>query len=208
MTLTEVLVVICVIVLLAVLLLLYTAPRVGGQRVYQFVCVNNLKEMGLAYRVWQGDNSGNYPMAVSITNGGAMEMARTGNVIAIFQVMSNELSSPKILCCPADEGCSWATNFTTDFSARNISYFVSIDADETNPQMLMSGDDNFEIGGAPVKSGLLEIWSNTPIAWSAARHHFSGNLVMADGSVQSVANSGPANLRHNTGFFTNRLAIP
>jgi hypothetical protein len=36
-----------------------------------------------------------------------------------------------------------------------------------NPQMILSGDDNFEISGVPVKSGLLELSSNAPISWTA-----------------------------------------
>ena len=74
--------------------------------------------------------------------------------------------------------------------------------------MMLSGDGNFEIGGVPVKSGLLEISSNTPIAWSAARHKFAGNILVADGSVQQCSNSGLTNLLRQTGLATNRLAIP
>jgi prepilin-type processing-associated H-X9-DG protein len=92
--------------------------------------------------------------------------------------------------------------------AGHISYFVGLDASEKFPQALLSGDDNFEIGGVPVKSGLLEISSKTPIAWSAARHKFSGNLLLADGSVQSSSNSGLTNWIHQIGSATNRLAIP
>ena len=80
------------------------------------------------------------------------------------------------------------------------------DAEESNPQMLLAGDDNFEVGGAPVNSGLLILVSNTPLAWSAARHHFAGNVGLADGSVQSLSNPGLTNLP--TSLATNRLAIP
>jgi prepilin-type processing-associated H-X9-DG protein len=55
---------------------------------------------------------------------------------------------------------------------------------------------------------LLEVATNTSIAWSAARHKFFGNILLADGSVQSVAISGLTNLLHQTGLATNRLAIP
>ena len=73
---------------------------------------------------------------------------------------------------------------------------------------MLSGDANFAIGGVPVKSGLLKFYSNAPIAWSAARHKYSGNILLADGSVQSLNNSGLTKWLHQTGVATNRLAIP
>ncbi len=171
-------------------------------------CVNNLKQVGLAYRIWAGDNNDKYPMDISATNGGTMELVNGRNAWLDYLVMSNELSTPKILVCPQDEEHQPpATNFSSQL-AGHISYFVGLDAGAKFPQTLLSGDDNFEISGAPVKSGLLAISSNTPIAWSAARHKFSGNLLLADGSVQSSSNSGLTNWIHQTGLATNRLAIP
>ncbi|HEX7569749.1 MAG TPA: type II secretion system protein, partial [Verrucomicrobiae bacterium] len=83
-----------------------------------------------------------------------------------------------------------------------------VDANPKDPQMLLSGDDNFAISGIPVKSGLLEISSNTPIAWTSARHKFAGNIGLADGSVQQVSNSELTNSLQPTGSATIRLAIP
>jgi prepilin-type processing-associated H-X9-DG protein len=110
--------------------------------------------------------------------------------------------------CSADEDHTDATNFTTDFNNSKISYFVSLDASSAYPQMLLSGDDNFEIGGIPVKSGLLEISKSTSIAWTAARHKFAGNILAADGSVQMLNNPILTNWTHQNGGATNRLAIP
>ena len=161
----------------------------------------------MSFRIWSGDNGGKYPMSVSVTNGGTMELAAGTNAWISFLVMSNQLSTPVILHCPADSTSSEAQTFDSDFNLRNISYFVSVDASESDPQALMSGDDNFEVGGVPVNSGLLILTSNTPLAWSAARHHFTGNVALADGSVQSFSNTGLINCLQ-TGLGTNRLAIP
>lgn len=144
-------------------------------------------------------------MSVSTNLGGTLEDAESSQIFRHFQVMSNELSSPIILICPADARQP-AKNFGPGFGNTNISYFVSLNATEANPQDLLCGDDNFEIGGVPVKSGVLEISSNTPIAWSAARHKYSGNVACADGSVQGVNNSGLTSWQ--SGLATNRLAIP
>ena len=147
-------------------------------------------------------------MAVSVTNGGTMEMAAGTNAWLSFLVMSNQLSTPKILHCPADTNSFAATNSWVGLNNQNISYFVGVDASEDHPQTILSGDDNFEIKGVTVKSGLLELPTNAPIAWSADRHRFSGNICLGDGSVQTVTISGLKNLLQQTGLATNRLAIP
>jgi prepilin-type processing-associated H-X9-DG protein len=172
-------------------------------------CVNNLKQIGLAYRIWAGDNNDKFPMQVSVTNGGAMEFTADGkNAWLNFLVMSNELNTPIILWCPSDKDRVRATNFTTGFSSKNISYFVGMDADQGHAQMFLSGDDNFAIGGVPVKSGLLEFSTNAPIGWTTERHKNEGNIGLADGSVEIVDNSGLTNFLRQTGVATNRLAIP
>ena len=220
LTRTEVIVVIAMLAILFVLLLPAFVPVHNGRQ--RINCVSNLKQIGIAYRLWEGDNNDKYPMAVSVTNGGAMELVATGNVAACFRVMSNELSTPKILICPQDIKAILATNFGEGFNNRNISYFVGLDVtNEANPQMFLSGDDNFAIGGIPVKSGLLELSTNTPITWTSGRHvaynshfwtpardRFVGNIGMADGSVQQVTTDGLQKALQQTGVTTNRLVLP
>jgi prepilin-type N-terminal cleavage/methylation domain-containing protein/prepilin-type processing-associated H-X9-DG protein len=206
LTLIEVLVVIFVLAVIVVIILPGLAA--AKRRSSAIVCINNVKQIGLSFRVWAGDNGDKFPMEVSVTNGGAMELAITGNAVAVFRVMSNELSTPKILVCQKDRDRTYATNFDSGLTAKNISYFVGLDANTNFPQAFLSGDDNFAIRGIPVKSGLLEISSNTLIAWSAARHKFSGNILLADGSVQSANNSMLTNWPHQLNTTTNRLAIP
>jgi prepilin-type processing-associated H-X9-DG protein len=122
--------------------------------------------------------------------------------------MSNELSTPRILICPADADHACATNFGAGFKNSHISYFVGLDATETNSQAFLSGDDNFAISRVPVNSGLLELSTNAPIAWTAARHKFAGNIGLADGSVQQLSQNGLRQAVQQTGVATNRLAIP
>jgi hypothetical protein len=139
-------------------------------------------------------------MSVSVTNGGAMELVATGNVAACFQVMSNELITPKILLCPEDTRRTYATNFSTGFSDANISYFISADAVETYPQMILDGDDNLLVDGKPVQPGILNLRTGSTIAWTKDRHHGVGNIGLADGSAQQVTGDG---LNSVVGLYTN-----
>jgi prepilin-type processing-associated H-X9-DG protein len=128
--------------------------------------------------------------------------------------MSNELSTSLILICPEDKTrtrsmAGWPTNQFAGLSTANISYFVGVDVtNEMNPQLFLSGDCNFEIGRKPVKSGLLSVWTNDPVAWAATRHKGYGNLSLADGSVQSATSPSLRIYLGQTGLATNRLAIP
>jgi type II secretory pathway pseudopilin PulG len=206
MTLVEVLVVIAILFVVAALLLPALADR--NHRSPRISCVNNLKQIGLSYRLWEGDNGDKYPMNVSVTNGGTMGLANGRNAWINFFVMSNQLSTPRVLHCPSDTDGFMATNSWSGLNNQNVSYFVGLDASETDPQAILSGDDNFEIKGVPIKSGLLEISSNTPIAWSATRHKFAGNILLSDGSVQMLNNSSLPHQVLQTGLATNHLAIP
>jgi len=206
MTLFEVGVVIAIVVILAAFFL-PTLSRTQ-HRSLKISCINRLKQINLAGRVWEGDNGDIFPMGISITNGGSMEMVQTGDVLQTFLVMSNELSTPKILFCPDDAGKFWTNDFA-GLSNKNISYFVGADVtNDADPQMIFSGDCNFETGGVPVKSGLSSFWTNDPVAWQATRHIKSGNIGLADGSVQSTTSAGLQNYLQQTSFATNRFAIP
>jgi hypothetical protein len=190
------------------------SPRIG--------CVSNLKQINLSFRIWEGDHGNQYPMTVPIINGGAMESVATGDLVNCFMVMSNELSTPKILVCPEDWGRTAATNFGDDFNSSHISYFIGMDADESYQQRIMSGDDNFLINGSLVKSGPVKYPTNTSIVWGPGRHGdvpvhhfwtpkprgFVGNIGYADGSVAEVSSAGLQESFSLAGLATNRLAIP
>ena len=209
LTLMEVLVVIVVVIFLIGFLL--PALAAAKQKARRIACVNNIKEIGVGFRLWEGNHNDKYPMAVSVTNGGAMELIGAGNAYVLWRTMSNEFHSPRILRCPADTGHIAATNFTTSFSDANISYFLNLDAVETYPQMIMFGDDNLLVDGKPVQPGILNLWTNTTIAWTKDRHRNVGNIVMADGSVQQATSGGLNQALYSvstTGAATNRWLIP
>lgn len=124
-------------------------------------CVNNMKQIGLAARIWASDNNEQYPFNVSNSKGGTLDICDRGgdgydrNAYRHFQVMSNELSTPRILVCPGDSGKQTAANFA-DLQSWNVSYKLRTGPEikDTNPQ---------------------EVLIYCPI------HHHTG---LADGSVQ------------------------
>ena len=113
------------------------------QRTRGICCNCNLKQVGLAFKLWAGDHQEKFPMQVSVTNGGTMEMVDSGKTFMHFAAISNELSTPKVLVCPADRTRKRAADFCADLDNAKISYFVGVDANSTLlSQMFLSGDFN------------------------------------------------------------------
>lgn len=171
-------------------------------------CVNNLKEIGLSMRQWSGDHNDAYPMMVSTNDGGAREYALRGEAFRVFQVMSNELTSPLMVWCPADTRMP-NSNFVSTFGNQNVSFFVGLDAQsEGPPTTILAGDRNLLVNGQPVPPGLASLSATAPAAWGRDMHREAGNLLFVDWSVNWVTS---AELPHYIGEQTNvpiRLAVP
>lgn len=194
--------------ILAILAALFLfSMNAGSAHIREHQCVNNLAEVGRAFMIGEKDHGDYYPMKTSEINGGTMEFVENGGAFKHFQVLSNELRTPKVLCCPADRKIKFATNFMVDFGNANISYFVGVDAWDIYPQMFLAGDRNIT-NGVAVKSGLLVLTTNELAGWTGKIHDRTGNVLMADASVQLWAIPSLRLAIQYTGAATNRLAIP
>ncbi|HOX57748.1 MAG TPA: prepilin-type N-terminal cleavage/methylation domain-containing protein [Candidatus Paceibacterota bacterium] len=217
-TLVELIVVIAVVAVLAASLLPALArTRPQAQRI---ACSNNLKQVGLAFRTWAAANGGYMPMQVPGAQGGAsgeLTISRTlsasqvtsHGACKIFLCLSNELTTPRFLICPAEYesiyrqaattfsgvGAPGTVPYTNDL---NVSYLVAADAMETMPRMLLTGDHN--LGGnanpptipylAAPNTGISKASLGTNFnanlgpAFMNNMHSKQGNVGLADGSVE------------------------
>jgi hypothetical protein len=211
LTLTEVLVIVAVAIALAILAGL---PRAKAKAI-RISCLSNLKAGECGFRLWAGDNNNQYPMELSTNRGGAREWLLEGKVFEVFRMMSNELSTPKILFCPADTSRTYATNFAIGFDNTNISYFLGVDApcrDNTNvPEARMSlflyGDRNLTNDPGP-QNGILQLTANQNARWTAGLHKYEGNICLANGNVLQLNNSSLREAAQTAAPATNRLVIP
>ena len=135
----------CLLVVPILAALLLPALARAKYRAQEINCRNNMKQMGLAFRTFAIDNDGNFPFNLSTNKGGTLELCRPGsdgfdrNSAYHFQVMSNELSTTKILVCPADSTKQPALNFES-LQPENVSYQVHSgkNVTETNPEEVLA----------------------------------------------------------------------
>jgi prepilin-type N-terminal cleavage/methylation domain-containing protein len=184
-TLIELLVVIAIIAILAALLLPALAASKAKAR--RIACINNLRQVGLGVRMWSNDNYEKYPWNLLMASGGTSDSPDWSDH---FRACSNELSTPRILRCPADMERKFATNWVSVAGDEHVSYFIGTTATESRPQTILLGDRNV-IGGSGGQGGYDLSWSkflgsSIDAAWNKQLHVRQGDITLADGSVQQL----------------------
>ena len=107
-------------------------------------CQNNLRQIGLALKVWALEHNDQFPFNVSTNAGGSLELCSRDNEgfeknpIPHLQVIANDLSTPTFLVCPKD-----SKHAAADFSSlrlENISYRfrTGTNVNDNNPQEILA----------------------------------------------------------------------
>ncbi|MDB6058709.1 MAG: type secretion system protein [Verrucomicrobiales bacterium] len=206
-TLLEVIVVTFLIALVALIVLPALNPP--HHKHAKLGCVNNLKQIGTAYRIWASDNGDRYPadVAKTPTNLGWADFAKMTNAgqycWSNYALIEYELGRlPQILVCPADK--RQPSDDFKHLNNKNISYFINPGASENFPLSILGGDRNVAPGTKPQNdygyspedgSGNdVILQTNSPICWSLKMHSQGnpvggGNILMGDGSVQQCSSA-------------------
>jgi len=161
---------------------------VSRERATRLNCVDQLKELGLATRMWSNEHDKSFAWQVSTNDRGSLEFAGSTNVRQLLVPMSAHLKSPRILACPSDKARTPAYSMAT-LSNTNISYFLGLDVSEDHPEMLLFGDRNMECAGK-ANNGVVVVASETPVTWGREMHNRAGNIGLVDGSVQQMTDAG------------------
>ena len=193
----------CVVALVALTTAWLSGTLVRArERAKRIDCIRNLQRLGLGAKTWALDNGG--------TTNNLERLAAGRMVFKYFLPLSNTLSSPRILFCPAesDPARRPAPAFNSLTNDNQVSYFVGLGGSEETPQMLLSGDHNLSVNGIPAGHGIRALRTNDFLAWTPGGHQGQGNILLCDGSVQQVGSARLSALLLSTGSATNLLAFP
>ena len=182
MTLLEAL---CVLLVIFMMLLMLRPALVGPRKSPAIRCLNNLKNIGLAFRIYATDHQDRFPLASVFTNG-AVDEARVRPCHQYYRALSNYLSYPRLLICPGSEKKA-AASFAA-LEGGNLTYLAGLVENAADPALILAGDTHLLIRGVPVKAGVVNLSGAPNVEWNPKYefHAGYGYFVNADGSVQRL----------------------
>jgi len=211
-----------IVVIVIVLILMIGAVGAGmllpalakaKAKAQRIACVNNLKQVGIATRIYATDNQDRFPWQVptietgpdgeEVMPGGTAEYLASSKYKETWkhwQALSNMIGNPKVLRCPRDKNRNQVVSFSdSSFGGENgnlsYSYFIGKGADEAKPNNILSGDRNIMFGtynndddneGQHIKFGKKFSAKKSPL-WTRSLHENQGDLLLSDSSCQQAS---------------------
>jgi hypothetical protein len=169
-------------------------------------CLNNLRLTGRAMQMWMFDANQTLPSwRLRVASDGGQVPNSSGNAWFEYFTLSNQLVTPRILACPADDGVRVAANFGFDpatdgyasipYRAAATSYFINLHSSVESPAAALFGDRNLSLGPAACSLARFNNASDvTPTTrWTNRVHavdgNLGGNIVTMDGRVAQTGTS-------------------
>jgi hypothetical protein len=179
---------VAVAVVLAVLLTIalagYSKSLAKSQRIH---CVNNLKNIGLSFRIFPTDSEGYFPWQADTNRGGTLRFVSDPlSLWRHFLAVSNELA-PRLVICPTDNERQPARTWAEFNDNRFVSYSLGFTATEELPNSVLATDRNVLLDGSPLANAIVSFPSNANVTFDQRIHVNAGNVLLGDGSVQQLS---------------------
>ncbi len=129
-------------VVYTILIVAMLVPVFGNSRKHAqlTMCSSNMRQIGLALRVWGLDHHGQFPFNVSTNDGGTQELCRTGvdgfdsNAPRHLAVIGKELGKTAVLICPSDASKQPGSGFS-NLQPQNVTYLLRTGSDVTDTNL-------------------------------------------------------------------------
>jgi hypothetical protein len=166
----------------------------------QIACLNNLRQIGIAFQAWGNDHDDRRPWFVFTNEGGSRLHPLRDNAFIHFSFLSNHLSSPAVLIDPGETSRNKRLATRWDFSSQGgflnpgfqnnaLSYMLGVHTTlgEANEILLADRHVHFDgFGGCSYGFAQVGNLGSGPYfrGWTNGPHGVAGNLLLNDGRVE------------------------